>query len=108
MTVSLDRRSKPRSESSIPQGFRIKVQQKGGEVRTLAAKLVDFSEQGVGVEMFVPLKVGRLVAVAGDLRSEDIQLLVDGQARVVYSRRVRRGNYRIGLALEEVAYYKTA
>jgi hypothetical protein len=60
------------------------------------------------VEMFVPLPVGSLVDVEGDLHSTDLSLSVQGRARVAHARRVSHGNYRIGLTLQEIALRKSA
>ena len=76
--------------------------------RTLAAVLVDFSEIGLGLEMFVPLRVGSLVDLHGNLRSDTFALRVDGTGRVVHSSRLPGGNYQIGLALQDMAYRKSA
>ena len=86
----------------------MKVAAAEGGFRKLAALLVDFSDGGLGLEMFVPLKVGSRVDVHGDLRSADMELRGDGNARVAHSRRLAGGNYKIGLALQEVAYSKSA
>lgn len=86
----------------------MKVAAAEGGFRKLAALLVDFSDGGLGLEMFVPLKIGSRVAVHGNLRSDDMELRVDGNARVAHSRRLPGGNYKIGLALHEVAYSKSA
>ena len=92
----------------MPQGLQVTVQERHGKPRTLAAKLLDFNKEGVGVEMFVPLRVGSPVTVEGRLKSTDLELLVNGSARVIHSRRLRDGNYRVGLSLDDVAYRKSA
>ncbi len=70
----------------------------------MAAKLVDASESGLGVETYVPLPVGSLVDIQGDLRQTGFSLTLEGQARVVHTRKCPEGVFRIGLAFEEVHY----
>jgi len=89
------------------QGLELTVAAPGG-ARRIAARLVDFSEHGVGLEMAVPLQVGSEVEVHGNLTSNDLDLRVDGMAQVAHSRRLRGGNYRIGLSLNQLAYRKSA
>ncbi len=108
MAQPLERRRRPRSGAPLPQGFQITVDERGGQPRTLAAKLLDFNEAGVGVEMFVPVRAGSPVSVEGRLKSSELELLVSGSARVIHSRRLRDGNYRVGLSLDDVAYRKSA
>ena len=108
MAQSLERRKRPRSGVPLPQGFHITVHERDGKPRTFAAKLLDFNDEGVGVEMFVPVRAGSAVSVAGRLKSSDLELLISGSARVIHSRRLRDGNYRVGLSLDDVAYRKSA
>lgn len=107
MPKVLNRRNAARSKGPSVQGVELTVAAPEG-VRRIAARLVDFSEHGVGLEMAVPLKVGSEVEVHGNLTSSDLGLRVDGTAQVAHSRRMRGGNYRIGLSLHQLAYRKTA
>jgi len=107
MPKVLNRRNTTRSQGPSVQGLELKVSAPDGE-RRLAARLVDFSEKGIGLEMFVPLRVGAQVEVHGNLYSDDLDLRVDGCAQVIHSQRLPGGNYRVGLSLSEMAYRKSA
>jgi len=109
MTDLAERRRERRSRPRLPQSLQITFREaKSGAERSLVAKVEDFSRGGIGLEMFVPLQAGTLVTLAGDLRSDDLALAIEGRARVVHSRRLPDGNYRVGLSLEEMALRKTA
>ena len=108
MAQPLERRKRQRRGTSIPQGFGITVLDRSGKPRTLPAKLLDFTEKGVGFEMFSPVRAGSLVSVEGRLKSGDTELLVRGSTRVIHSRRMPSGNYRVGLSLDDVAFRKPA
>lgn len=108
MAESLNRRTQSRASAPPLQRIEVKVAEARGGYRKLAAVLVDFSDAGLGLDMFVPLRIGSQVDIHGDLRSPELTLYVIGHARVAHSRRLRCGNYRIGLALDQVAYSKSA
>jgi hypothetical protein len=103
-TLIAEHRKSPRHRPEIPQGIRICTDAEPGGSRTLAAKLVDAGETGVGVDTCVPLRVGSMVVVEGKLRHRSYSLALKGQARVVHARALGDGVYRIGLAFEDVAY----
>jgi hypothetical protein len=90
----------------IPQGIRIRTDSEPGGSRTLAAKLADAAETGVGVDTCWPLRVGSIVVVEGKLhhRSYSLSLEVEGQARVIHARPLGDGVYRVGLAFQGVVY----
>ncbi|MDA1313093.1 MAG: PilZ domain-containing protein [Acidobacteria bacterium] len=108
MAELLNRRARSRASTPPLQRIEVKVAEAAGGYRRLAAVLVDFSNTGLGLDMFVPLKIGSPVDVHGDLRSPGLALRVEGNARVAHSRRLPGGNYRIGLALNQIAYSKSA
>jgi hypothetical protein len=108
MPHAIDRRREKRSRPRLPQALRVTFKDKSAEPRSLPARVVDFNVGGIGVEMFVALQVGSLVEVEGDLHSDDLSLSVRGRARVAHTRRESDGNYRIGLALQEMALRKSA
>jgi hypothetical protein len=103
-TLVDEHRKSRRRRPQIPQGIRICTDAEAGEARTVAAKLVDANETGVGVDICVPLRVGSTVAVEGKLRHTGYSLALKGQARVMHARALGDGVYRIGLAFEDVAY----
>ena len=103
-TLITEQRRTPRRRPEIPQGIRICTDAEPGGARTVAAKLVDTSETGVGVDTCVPLRVGSTVVVEGKLRHSSYSLALKGQARVMHARALGHGVYRIGLIFEDVAY----
>ncbi len=105
---TLERRRTPRRPGDLPAGLRVSTYGEAGSPRIFAAKLIDANEGGVGVEMFVPLVEGLIVAVEGELSIPDLSLNVRGQARVTYCRCENGGTFRVGLAYEEVSYRQTA
>jgi hypothetical protein len=104
----MERRLEQRSRPRLPQSLKVTFKDRSAELRSLPAKVVDFNNGGIGVQMFVRLTVGSLVEVEGDLRSDDFSLYVRGRARVAHARRDSDGNYQIGLTLQEIALRKSA
>jgi len=106
---SPERRKSPRKRvKDLPAGIRITARDADGDPRVYAAKLIDASEGGIGVEMYVPLAEGARVELEADLSNTDLSLGVSGRARVVYVKRLKKGTCRVGLAFEEVVCRKTA
>jgi hypothetical protein len=66
--------------------------------RALGAKLVDFSEGGVGLEMLGPLPLGSSVNLTGELRSADDCMDLRGSARVAHCQYPEDSVFRIGLS----------
>ena len=60
------------------------------------------------METFARLSVGSLVRVEGDLHSPQLDLKIDGNARVAHARLLADGRYRAGLQLLDVAYERGA
>jgi hypothetical protein len=108
MIRSFERRARHRRAPQLVQTLVITQTRSDGERRKLAAKLVDFSEQGVGLEMFAPLRVGSVVELDGCLQSTDLALSLAGRAKVIHAKRQKHGPYRIGLQIEEIAYRRPA
>ena len=67
--------------------------------RLLGARLVDFSESGLGVETLSPLPVGSSVGISGELHSQDQVLAISGSARVSHCQPRKDGVCRVGLTL---------
>ena len=105
---TLERRQTSRRPVNLPAGLKISTYGQMGSPRTFAGKLVDATEEGLGVEMFVPLVVGSVVSIAGELSIPELYMAIQGQARVAYCRCENGGTFRVGLAYEEVSYRKTA
>lgn len=105
---TLERRQTSRRPLNLPAGLKISTYGQAGSPRTFAAKLIDANEEGLGVEMFVPLVVGSVVSIAGELSIPELSMNIQGQARIAYCRCENGGTFRVGLAYEEVSYRKTA
>ena len=103
-----DRRRTSRKTADLPSRLKVSTYGEKGAPRTFAAKLIDTTDTGIGVEMYVPLVEGSIVALDGELTSSDLSLNLRGRARVVYCRCDDGGTFRVGLAYEEIAYRKTA
>jgi hypothetical protein len=69
-----------------------------------AARVVDSSEGGLGVEMFEPLAVGVVVSASGELHSTGWCMSLTAQARVTSCRGVEGGVYRIGFEFQDVSF----
>jgi hypothetical protein len=69
-----------------------------------AARVVDFSQGGLGVEMFEPLAVGVVVSASGELHSADWCMSLTAQARVTSCQNVEGGVFRIGFEFQDVTY----
>ncbi len=70
--------------------------------RALGAKLVDFSEGGVGLEMLGPLPLGSTVNLSGELRSGDDCMELQGSARVAHCQYPEDSVFRIGLSFADM------
>lgn len=90
-----ERRSAPRSRDF--QALRLRIDYCG---RLLAARLVDFSKTGIGIEALSPLPVGAEVTIDGELVGGESAFGLDGRVRVAHCRPRRDGICRIGLRLE--------
>ena len=69
-----------------------------------AARVVDFSQGGLGVEMFESLPVGLVVSASGELHSTDWCMSLKAQARVTSCRGLDAGVFRIGFEFQDVSY----
>jgi hypothetical protein len=69
-----------------------------------AARVVDFSPGGLGVEMFEPLAEGLVVSASGELHSTDWCLSLTAQARVTSCFGLEGGVFRIGFEFQDVSY----
>ena len=103
-----ERRRSQRIRVSVPPGLRLTFPEAAGRTRSVAAKLVDVSGGGVGIESFVRVPSGAVVEIEGDLRNPDLALHISGRARVAHVSEIERGRYRIGLQFVDVALARTA
>jgi hypothetical protein len=99
-----ERRREPRHKMTLPHGLTISAYGMPDMPRRLSAKVVDASENGLGIEMFVPLVAGSTVSLRGEFQGEGISMGLEGRARVAYCQAQPSGIFRIGLAFENVAY----
>jgi hypothetical protein len=99
-----ERRREPRHKMTLPHGLTISAYGMPDMPRRIAAKVVDASENGLGIEMFVPLVAGSTVSLRGEFHGEGISMGLEGRARVAYCQAQSSGVFRIGLAFENVAY----
>ncbi len=91
-----DRRGAGRSDDF--QARRLRLDYYG---RLLGARLVDFSNKGLGVEALSPLPVGSEVGISGEFIGEDGALAIEGRARVTHCRSRDDGVCRIGFSLAD-------
>ncbi len=96
-----ERRENPRSPEFHARRLRLDYQG-----RLLGARLVDFSDQGLGVEVLSQLPVGSEVAVSGEISGEDGVFSITGKVIVEHCRSRQDGVYRIGFSLEKAVIEK--
>ena len=72
--------------------------------RTVAAKLIDANEHGLGLEAYVRIARGTVVEVKGEMSRYGVGLKLEGAATVRYCRSLDNGLFHIGLELTQVAY----
>ena len=96
-----ERRGKPRSPEF--QARRLRLDYQG---RLLGARLVDFSNHGLGVEVLSQLPVGSEVAVSGEISGEEGVFGISGKVIVEHCRARQDGVYRIGFSLEKAVIQK--
>jgi hypothetical protein len=82
----------------------ISYEHRPGQSRSIAARLVDVTDRGLGVKIHTPFVAGSVVFVDGQFSHPDFGLEVHARARVVYCQALNSGLYRLGLFLEEVCY----
>ncbi len=83
--------------SSAFQARRLRLNYFG---RLLGARLVDFSNDGLGVEALSPLPVGAEIGVSGELVAGDKVIGLEGRARVRHCKSSRDGVCRIGFSID--------
>jgi hypothetical protein len=96
-----ERRINPRSPEFHSRRLRLDY-----HGRLLGARLVDFSDQGLGVEVLSQLPVGAEVAVSGEISGEDGVFSISGKVIVEHCRPRQDGVYRIGFSLEKAVIEK--
>ncbi len=81
--------------SDLFRGRKLWIDYRG---QVLAAKVVDSSDHGLGVEMSAPLEVDAFISFAG--------IGLRGRAQVKHCRRRDDGVFQVGLSLEAVSWRK--
>lgn len=96
-----ERRTNPRSPEFHARRLRLDY-----HGRLLGARLVDYSDQGLGVEVLSQLPVGSEVAVSGEISGEEGLVSISGKVIVEHCRPRQDGVYRIGFSLEKAVIEK--
>ena len=96
-TTSAEHRRQERTRAFTAQGLKIHCYG-----RAIPAVLVDASDGGLGLEMFVALSPGIVVSFEGQFENEDLCLALSGTAQVAHCIYSENGVYRVGLAFQEV------
>ncbi len=96
-----ERRMNPRSPEFHARRLRLDYQG-----RLLGARLVDYSDKGLGVEVLSQLPVGSEVAVSGEISGEEGLVSISGKVIVEHCRPRQDGVYRIGFSLEKAVIEK--
>jgi hypothetical protein len=103
-----ERRNHSRREKYLSQGLKISAYQPlnrtSGRPWIAAARVVDSSDGGLGVEMFEPLAVGVVVSASGELHSTGWCMSLTAQVRVTSCQNVEGGVFRIGLEFQDISY----
>ena len=104
MKPQLENRAKLRRQPAASQeDLTIRVKIQNGSVIEAAAKVIDISEDGVGLELSRQLSVGILVEIASPVESTDIRQPFRRVARVRWCLAAANGRYRVGLSFEKSA-----
>lgn len=98
-----EQRGRARQHSPQSQGLKISFDPGSGSRVEADIQVLDSSEDGVGVELAVPLVSGSQVTIAGPLIIGDCRTEITARAKVSWCKMVREGNYRAGLAFDHLA-----
>ena len=99
MVTTTERRRYPRSKPLAGQREITIIYETTSGRNMMAAKLLDFSEDGVGVEIASPLAEGSLVEIVGDIQRAGGRQTMDRQGYVRRCQPVGRGTFVAGLYL---------
>jgi hypothetical protein len=106
--MGAERRQGPRKRVELPPGLRMSWRRADGQLRPVVGKLVDVSEGGVGVEVFLAPPGDALVELDGEWTGPAYGLRLNGRARVAHVTEIEPGRYRVGLRFVEVALARGA
>ena len=98
-----ERRTAPRSPDYHARRLRLDYQG-----RLIGARLVDFSEAGLGVEVLSALPIGSEVAVSGEVSGDDGVYSITGSVVVAHCLSRQDGVCRIGFSLEKATIQRVS
>ena len=101
-----EKRRRRRTSEHIGQEVVVHPLGAASGVSVLAAKLWDFAEGGVGLDVSHQLDVGQRVKLAADLVSPHYSLGFKAQGQVVHCRPIGKDRYRVGVAFLDVSYHR--
>ncbi len=99
MAPNPERRRRPRTKSFPGQGDLTIIWQAGAGRSMMAAKLLDFSEDGMGVEVESQLAEGSLVEIVGDIQRAGGRQPLDREGFVRWCQAAGNGRFVAGLYL---------
>jgi len=96
-----EKRRKPRRKPFVTQrDVKIQVDPTSGASTEVSAKLLDISEDGIGVQVKLPLFVGSWVKVTGEIDTALGRKELLRRGRVCWCRARENGSYEAGLSFE--------
>jgi len=101
MSPNPERRRHPRSKPFPGQRDLTIIYETGSGRNMMAAKLLDFSEDGMGVEIESPLAEGSLVEIVGDIERAGGRQPLDREGLVRWCKAAGNGRFAAGLYLRE-------
>lgn len=102
-TAGREQRKRPRTKPEKPQNLKVSFDPGSGAHVEVAVAIVDSNDEGIGVELAVPLVLGSLVTLMGPLVIAGSRVEITGRARVKWCKMAREGVYRAGLYLDGVS-----
>ena len=103
MRTGREQRKRPRAHLTDPQTLNVSFDPGSGTAIEVPVTLVDSNDDGIGVELAVPLVLGSPVTLMGPLVIAGTRTEITGRARVKWCTMVREGVYRAGLHFDDVA-----
>ena len=102
-TAGREQRKHPRAKSEKPHRLKVSFDPGSGAHVEVAVAIVDSNDEGIGVELAVPLVLGSLVTLIGPLVIAGSRVEITGRARVKWCQLEREGVYRAGLYFDDVS-----
>ncbi len=98
-----ENRKSPRAKSDKPQNLKISFDPGSGIAVEVDVAVVDSNEEGLGVELAVPLMPGSLVTLLSPVLINGSHAEITGPAGVTWCKMIREGVYRAGLHFGQVS-----